>query len=307
MKKLVFLRRCSQTFFCGLFIYILWSTTYPLKGALSSRILFKIDPLMMFLTSFSQRLLLPGFGFSILMVLLTLVLGRFFCGWVCPLGALIDMGGCLNKKRKALSDQKNVRNAKLKYIVLFVITIFSLLGIQIAWAMDPLVIFTRFISLNMIPVVTLGLDHALVFFIKTFALYGHFYDFYQGLKNSFLGIQVHYSSNSLAVFIFCLIIVGSSLFLRRLWCRALCPLGAFYAVFARFSLLRRKTEKCVECAECQKACRMGAIKDDLSYTKEECILCMDCIYGCPQGLTWFGWPGKRVKEETKEAGHRDFS
>jgi len=54
-------------------------------------------------------------------------------------------------------------------------------------------------------------------------------------------------------------------------------------------LIKRTTGNCDECKMCppdRKAgrgeCRMGAIKDDASYVKEECVLCMDCLYDCPR-------------------------
>jgi len=50
-RKLVSIRRLSQITFLGLFVYVLWSTTYPLKGLISPNIIFKIDPLIMFLTA----------------------------------------------------------------------------------------------------------------------------------------------------------------------------------------------------------------------------------------------------------------
>ncbi|MCM8776553.1 MAG: 4Fe-4S binding protein, partial [Candidatus Omnitrophica bacterium] len=289
-KKLVWIRQFSQTVFFSLFLYILWSTTHPLRGIFSPTILFEIDPLVVFLTSLSERIVLPGFIFSILMIVLTVILGRFFCGWVCPLGAFNDWVGSLKKKKIVPKDAANTKIRKIKYGILALVAIFALVGVQIAWVFDPLVIMARFVSLNLIPIVTLMTDKLFVLTIRGFGLYdGMIYDLYRGFKSSWLGIHVYYFSNSWIVFLFFLSIVLASLAVRRLWCRILCPLGAIYAWMAKTALVERKTTSCMDCGICQSKCRMGAILDDLSYAKGECILCMDCIYDCPNGQTAFDW------------------
>jgi len=59
--------------------------------------------------------------------------------------------------------------------------------------------------------------------------------------------------------------------------------------------------------KCKIDCRMGAIKEDLSCRKEECILCMDCIYDCPSHGTRFSWPVKKPQAQAKDAiSRRDF-
>jgi len=243
MKKWVLLRRFSQFVFFTLFVYILWTPTYPLKGFLPAGTFFIIDPLLTFFTSISERIILPGISFSFYMLLLTLVFGRFFCGWVCPLGSMIDLVGSLKRKRPDKDNLTDRKLNKIKYFILAIIGLFALLGIQLAWVFDPMVITARFVSFSSFP--------------------------------------------SGVIFIFFLAVCGTALLIKRFWCRTLCPLGALYSLLARFSLLRRTVEDCKECKRCKSECRMGAIKDDLSYVKAECILCMDCLYNCPENATKF--------------------
>lgn len=290
MKKAIVLRRISQIFFSAVFVYILWSTTYPLKGVLPAETFFKLNPLIMLITSLSRRVILDGIIFSFVMIVLALILGRFFCGWVCPLGAAIDAVGALRRNKVSLSDAVNEKLRLPKFFILVTIALLSLVGIQVAWVLDPLVIAARFVSLNLIPTVTLVLDKFFIITIQRFELYGWLYDFYRGLKSSFLGVQVYYFSHSDAIFAFFFLIVGSAVFLNRFWCRSICPLGALYALVARFALLRRRVDECKACKRCKSLCRMGAIKDDLTYDRGECILCMDCIYDCPQHIVRFAWP-----------------
>lgn len=280
MKKAVILKKASQAFFSLLFICILWSAAHPLKGIFPPRIFFVSDPLIMLVTSISERTVLEGIIFSISMLVLTLILGRFFCGWVCPLGAAVDM----------MPGRARGAAASPKFFILGAMFLVSLFGIQSAWFFDPIVIAARFVSLNLIPAVTLGLDRFFVFMIKAAGMHGPLLDLYRALKASVLGVNTYYFSHSGAIMLFFVVVAGSSLFVRRFWCRSVCPLGALYSLFARFALLRRVVRECKECRRCKSLCRMGAIRDDGSYSKGECVLCMDCIYDCPQSTTRFEWP-----------------
>ncbi|MBN1871073.1 MAG: 4Fe-4S binding protein [Candidatus Omnitrophica bacterium] len=254
------------------------------------KVIFQADPLIMIFTSISERVILPGLIFILPFLLLTLIVGRFFCGWVCPLGTIIDGVGALSKVRKRhalLGDRANAKVRKFKYLVILVIATGSLLGVQLAWIFDPLVIAARFVSLNLIPAVTLAINRLFVFAIKNFDLYGGFYDFYRNLKGSLLGVKIYYFSNAALILLFFICIILSAVFVSRAWCRVACPLGAIYAFLSRFSLLSRVVYTCVRCRKCKSDCRMGAMNDDTDYVKSECILCMDCIYDCPQHTSRF--------------------
>ncbi len=292
MRKLVLARRLSQVIFLVLFTYILWSTTYPLKGIISPRVIFNLDPLIMSVTALSENVLLPGLIFSVLMVLLTLILGRFFCGWVCPMGTLIDWIGAWKPFPK-LKLNKNLMGAifRPKFAILVVILFFAATGRQAAWMLDPIVTVARVVSLNIIPAVTLAIDKVFQFLIQKMGLYEGVYDFYRSLKEGLLGVNVYFFANSMTTFFFFLLVCAASLLILRLWCRMLCPLGAWYAWNSRPALLERRVRDCTSCGVCARRCRMGAIDPQApgSYLKGECILCMDCVYDCPQKGTGFSW------------------
>jgi polyferredoxin len=275
MKRAVNLRRISQASFFFIFISILWSTAYPLNGLLPSDAPFKADPLLTVMTSVSERAALPGLALAGLMIGLTFCLGRFFCGWVCPLGTAIDAAGVIREKGLVLSDAANKKARLPKFIILAVISLAALAGIQTAWVLDPMVITARFIS----------------------------------LKGPFLGARVYSFSPAGAIPALFLVITASALLLRRAWCRSACPLGALYAVAGRFSLLARRVSGCGECGRCKGACRMGAIRDDLGYEKGECVLCMDCVYDCPKHAARFtlpAWRGRGPRNDNKGMTRREF-
>ncbi len=297
MKKLIILRKISQLFFLSLFVYILWSTTYPLQGRLPADLFFKIDPSIMIFTSISERIFLPALLVSLLMLIFAVVFGRAFCGWMCPLGTMVDLSGAVRKNRNRLSEKANRVLSKTKYLILGLITIGAIVGIQIAWILDPLVIMARFISLNFIPTATLLTEKTFIFLVRDLGLYeGPVYDFYRALRESFLGVKTTYFSNASVIFLVFLAVCAASVLVSRFWCRVLCPLGGMYGIFSRFSLLRRYVDKCVDCKKCVLNCRMGAIKNDISYVSSECVLCMDCVYDCPEQGVAFRI-GKKVAEK----------
>ena len=94
---------------------------------------------------------------------------------------------------------------------------------------------------------------------------------------------------------------GAGVKFYRPFCKWLCPLGAFYALFNRVSLFRMKVDrnKCVSCGKCAKACKM-----DVDVTKTpnhtECIRCGMCIRACPTNAVSFRYGFGDGKKETKE-------
>jgi len=253
------------------------------------------------MTSVSERVVLGGIALGALMLALTLVIGRFFCGWICPLGTVVDMAGALRKKTAPLGDRANQKLKRPKFFILAAVFILSVFGIQTAWFLDPTVITARFVSLNLIPAATLACDKAFIFMLKASGFHQPLVDLYRTLQGFFPGANARYFSHSLFILAFFLPVVAGSLYIKRFWCRAVCPLGALYALAARFSLLGRVVGRCEECGACKPGCRMGAVRDDAGYEKAECILCMDCVYDCRPRVTRFSFrTGGRNNSESTE-------
>jgi polyferredoxin len=303
MKPLIFIRRIFQICAFALFFLVLYSTTYPLQGKFPASLIFKADPLIIFVISISERVFLGGIWISTALCIAAFILGRFFCGWLCPLGALFDFFRLFSPKRRQGSGRVPRPLGRLKFAILVVIFVLAAFGLQSGWLLDPLVISARFLSLNVIPLMIDGINSFFVFLIRTFRLYGGFYDFYRALKGSVLGVNVYYFSHSLFVFFFTVLVIFSSVMIARLWCRVFCPLGAGYGLLGRGACLRRRVSNaCNHCNNCQQRCRMGAIAEGgTAYDKKECILCMDCIYDCPQKAISFGLKGI-VSPGLKESG-----
>ena len=93
----------------------------------------------------------------------------------------------------------------------------------------------------------------------------------------------------------------SAIFIHRPWCRMLCPLGGFLALFNRFSLfhLRFKAQECVECNLCRSRCSMG-VKIDQKINVAGCSRCLECTT-CGALEPALAMPGK-LDEKASAAG-----
>jgi MauM/NapG family ferredoxin protein len=197
--------------------------------------------------------------------------------------------------------------------VLIIIALAAFAGIQIAWVFDPLVLTARAILWNLIPAVNLFVDKLFVFILKAAGQTVAGYNAHEILKNSFLAGKTAYFVNVPFIPVFFLAVIIPSLFLSRFWCRIFCPLGGIYSIFAGYSLMERVTVGCVNCGQCDKYCRMGAINKDGSYRKGECVLCMDCVYMCKACAVKFNFkrdkPGRSLSSDTgnkKGITRKDF-
>src|ERR1700749_733883 len=107
-SRLPLLRRISQIFFLLVFLALLIFTSMRPGSASSSdihmrapvRMFFVLDPLVAISNALATHALYRGLAYSLLILLPTLVLGRFFCGWICPMGTLQHSIGSMRSEAK---------------------------------------------------------------------------------------------------------------------------------------------------------------------------------------------------------------
>ena len=277
-------RRIVQIGFLVLFFYpfipVLYTrTTFQAAPTFTSWLL-PWDPLLLTGQLAKQDWAGVVLGAPLLLIGLTLVLGRFFCGWVCPIGTLMDIirplafwqkpaGGSLSRGFHAGG------NSKVRYFLLGGLVAAGFFSIQALGWLDPLVIFQRTAS----------------------ALTTNFFAVQQPALHSLLSI----------VSLVFLAIVLLELWQPRFWCRNLCPLGALLSLFSRFSLLNRKvTSACTLCGDCRRACPMNAIPKEAHETSyADCTMCLECEDSCPnQGISFrFGaLAGKKWQRGARQIG-----
>jgi MauM/NapG family ferredoxin protein len=139
-------RRISQFIFLAIFVFLFYLTQYPLDFVYTN-VFLRSSPLLMItniLVTRSFSIFIP----ALLLVIVTLFLGRFFCGWVCPVGTISDI---IPKTKRKLSSFY-----RFKYYYLTLLIILSIFGVNLLIISDPLVIFNRsltFLTQVRIPVV----------------------------------------------------------------------------------------------------------------------------------------------------------
>ncbi len=291
-------RRAVQAGSTLLLIVIIWNTRYPLESFINPKIYFQLDPLVMVLTSIAQRVLLPGLAAAAAVLALSFAFGRWFCGWICPMGGLLDAWNLLRARalrlfRRAPREGEPGRLRYLKFVVLAPLVLLALSGVQAAWTLDPITIFVRAFSYTIHPAVNGAID--LVFQKLILATDGNavIEGAYNSLREGFLSIDTPRFPHSPAIFAVFAALLVLALARRRFWCRYLCPLGAVLALTAAKTPFRRRVGRCREkCSLCRSRCRMNAIRGDGSYIPSECILCLDCIVDCPEQDSTFSFSGK---------------
>jgi len=212
-------------------------------------------------------------GAGLLVALSALLLGRAFCGWICPLGLLLDLSDSLRKRfqswrrkhgKRALPNWAAPKSLKY-YLLLFSLLQTLTSGLPIFQSISPInwVVWLAVFSADV------GWAAALLHAIPL------------------------------------MLLMASEWFSRRLWCRALCPLGALYSIIGRFGLwkiqINPRTAGQLACGKCTRNCSMGidvmdayAMKKQRAILDPECTRCGDCIQACPNEVLSQGTRGQQI-------------
>jgi len=220
------------------------------------------------------------------------VVGRAFCGWVCPIGFIQDIITTLKNRLDIVSPRTHKTAKKLKYYVLFLTMLISVtLGLSLylgmgsdykialdVFATGPFTIFSPDGTLfGTVPALLRLLSQNLSSIIS------------HPPTIQEVWAQINKVPPLLAVRLLILVgFFGAAWKVPRFWCRYVCPTGALMAVFQRHSFtgIKRDPVKCTKCPHCEVKCPMQINILDLPWEKfndPECIMCMECIDACPHG------------------------
>jgi len=265
--KITLVRKISQGFFFLLFIWLIIVNTigeslWQIRGWPVNFFL-NIDPLTALTTALSTHSLYKGLIWSVIIIIGTILLGRFFCSWLCPFGTLHNMVSWLGHRNKKVSEKIELNKYRkahsIKYIVLILFLImaaipFSSRTVQIG-LLDPIPLFTRSVSIVLLPII----DSA----------------------HHVTSAVTRYYEGALIILALFITLTLLNLFIPRFFCRFLCPLGALFGILSRFAIFRigHNENKCHHCDVCEKHCQ-GGCEPGKEIRQSECLLCFNCREDC---------------------------
>lgn len=296
-------RRLFQILFLLLFLGLLTLTVWPIGTIILGGFLLA-DPLLA-MNSVANGVIRWELALAIPVLLSPLLIGRAFCGYVCPLGLMVELFGPRRERHPGPRTRKVLRGVPLFGLLASFFLI--LFGSAAFLVFDPLSIFTRTATTLVYPAVDRGLR--LVGDVAYLAppLRGGVdsaTDFLTGRLVFANGLAYKLQLVILVMFVG---ILAISLIERRLWCRHLCPLGALLGLVGRGAIFGRVVDQdaCTSCGACTAACPMDAIRDDGRST--DCSRCeagLECADVCPQKA--IGWGLRPRKQHEYDPSRRAF-
>jgi polyferredoxin len=290
------IRRFSQGLFLLLFLFLflfLFIQTES-KGndelGYPVRLFLDFDPLILVTTLLTAHAAAKAFALSVITIIVTLIFGRVFCGWVCPLGTLNNLVGSIRKKRPA---DLYVKGYRVKYYVLIAILASAVFSLQPVGIMDPLSLLIRSFSVSVYPLFNYSVRSAFdtIYAANPAGVAAISEPVYTILKKTVLSFEQSFYSQGVLIGMLFFLIIGLNLIEKRFWCKYLCPLGALLGILSRFSLLKRSvSEGCTSCGVCTTACQGNAQPETKVHWRDtECLVCRNCDDICPQNAVSFGF------------------
>jgi polyferredoxin len=253
------------------------------SGFIPGDLFYRLDPLVGLAGALAARRVVPAMLFGATIALAAaLVLGRGWCGWICPLGTLLDWIPARHTKRYDPDPAPRLR--AVKYFLVAVIGVAALLGNLTFLVLDPITLTYRTAAVAAWPAANALISAAERLLYVVPLLQEPIDAFETALRGTILPLQQPlYALNILIALLFGGILALNAV-RRRFWCRYLCPLGALLGLISKVAWLRRTVgDTCIDCQRCARACPVGTIDPAQGFRSDpsECIMCLDCAPTCP--------------------------
>ena len=289
------LRIASQAAFFALFVYLLIRTRVSGSEVIGPvERIFHFDPLLGLVAIVASRSLQTAFLWALISVALTVVLGRYLCGWVCPFGAVHQFFSFVFKRtRSHVPSHQETRLLHVKYAILAAVLAGSVFALDLAGFLDPLSLLTRSFAVALLPAGVISSQAA-----ATAAGQVGWTSFQQSLGQAMANLAVNRTfQQGLLIGGMFVGFVLLNLHRERFFCRYLCPTGAFLGLLARWNLVKVRIDKskCNECRACSLHCQTQAAPfPNDGWRPRECVYCYSCSTRCPSGAISFPLTLKRA-------------
>ena len=307
-------RQIIQILFFVFFIFLLFAglqrqTVFPLAD-----FFFRINPLSALAAMLAGRSWIPRLGWSLVTVGLTILIGRVWCGWICPFGTILEWITFRKARQRARTISPRWRT--VKYFLLVVILVAALFGNLTLLIFEPLALFTRAMTTVVIP----ALNYTVNATESTLYSLPFLRPAISGLEGLLRGhvlpvVQPVFNSSLLIAGLF-LGILALNLLADRFWCRYVCPLGGLLGWLSKISILRPLIgQTCTGCTRCALLCKPGAIKTipttaesarEVEIMPAECTVCLDCLANCAKDSLGMALVLKPAPRQEFDLSRRQF-
>ncbi len=257
-----------------------YSDSLEAKQRVPAELFLTLDPLVSLSTAVASRRWVGPLAIAGVVLLVCLVVPRGFCGYVCPLGTLIDLfDWAVSRRVRRLRVPPGGWWVHLKYYLLAAVLVAAVFGVVLTGFVAAIPVLTRAFAFLVTPLQT-GLAR----------------DWHQVPP---LGVGQFVS------FGLFLVVLGLGLLGPRFWCKYVCPTGAVFSVANLFRLSERKVDAtCVACKKCVEICPFDAIKPDFTTRTADCTFCQACGGVCPtQAIQFVGrWNANRKTADEPPTG-----
>ena len=307
-------RQIVQILFFVLFIFLLFAglqqqTVFPLAD-----FFFRVNPLSALTSMLASRAWIPRLGWALAIVGLTLLIGRVWCGWICPFGTLLEWVSFRKARQRARAISPRWRT--VKYVLLVVILVGALFGNLTLLIFEPLALFTRAMTTVVIPALNYSIN-ATESSLYSLAFMRPAISWLEGvIRGPILPVVQPVFNSSLLVAGLFFGILAINLLADRFWCRYLCPLGGLLGWLSKFSILRPLIDQtCTGCTRCALLCKPGAIKTipamsessrEVEIMPAECTVCLDCLVNCAKDGLGIGTVLKIAPAQEFDLSRRQF-
>lgn len=222
------------------------------KELVDAELFLTLDPLVSISTAIAARAWVWSLTAVAAILVVCMVFPRGYCGYICPLGTLLDLvDWAIGKRMSRFRIIGGVGWTRMRYGLLAVVLLAAGFGTMLAGFVAAIPVLTRGIVFALNPI-QMGL-----------------------LRGWYLVPPMnagHYIAVGLLTVILALCFLD-----KRFWCKYVCLTGAVFSVGSLLRLTERKVnERCVACGRCEAVCDFAAIREDYSTVHTNCSFCQSC-------------------------------
>lgn len=217
----------------------------------------RLDPLVGISAAVAARTWLWSLAWAGVVLLACLIIPRGFCGYVCPLGTLIDLlDWAVGKRVRRFRVTGRAWWVHLKYYLLTAVLVSSAFGVLVSSFVAAIPVLTRGMQFGLGPL--------------------------QAVLPAGGNPAAPMNAGQAVSLVLLLAILGLTFLGPRFWCRYLCPTGALFSIASLLRVTGRNVaSSCTDCGRCVESCSFDAIRADFVTRNADCTFCQTCGGTCP--------------------------